>query len=89
MSSDMKKETLEEFIARGGVVKRIEAQHSDEQKEVVRSTTAKAVQLYELGDAAFYFPENKPPRKRKIKPLDLSGIDMSLIPAHLKAKLNL
>ncbi len=89
MSKVTKKETIEEFLARGGVIKRIDATPPEEVKESIRSTSNKVTQVYELGDAAFYFPENKPPRKKKSKPMDLSGIDLSLIPANLRARLNL
>jgi hypothetical protein len=84
-----KKETIAEFLARGGVIKRIEAQKPEDVNTLLKSTVAKTPQLYDLGDAAFYFPEEKKPRKRKKKELDLSGINMALIPAHLRETLKL
>lgn len=75
-------ESSEDFLARGGTVEILPSM-PDSSKYVVNNTTHKTVNLTHLADFADMHGE-KPKRKVKTKKVDVSDVDMSLIPDHIK-----
>ena len=75
-------ETAEEFLARGGQVEQLPV-GADNSKSVVGSSVSKAVNLLTLSEAEELYGEKL---KRNIKPkkIDVSNVDLSLIPEHIK-----
>jgi len=71
----VKKETIEEYIARGGVIQKIPAVVPNlSQKILVQSNSR---EIMGLEDGAHYFSEFKP-KKRLNKKLDLSALPDSI-----------
>jgi hypothetical protein len=83
-----KVETIEEFIARGGEIKKYPYVRPEEVESSVRTSTPANATLMSLDEGAHFFSEikEKKPSKKKEKTLD---IDMSLIPEALRKKLGL
>ena len=71
----MKKETVEEYIARGGVIQKIPTVKPNfSQKILVQSSSR---EIMGLEDGAHYFSEFKPKHKKRPK-LDLSALPESI-----------
>lgn len=88
MSDKPKVETLEEFLARGGVIKKFPAVQP-EPDNLVRPTTAPALaQLMSLDEGAHFFAEKKEKRERKKKD-PLKGINVDALPPEVRALLNI
>ena len=79
-------ETTEEYIARGGSVKRIPEVNRDPQPDVVKKTTAGGpVHMMTLDEADLFYGEarkNAKPKKEKSSP----KIDLNALPIALRAK---
>ena len=87
MSEKMKVETIEEFLARGGIIKRYPAVPL-ETDDVVRSTAKQDSQhLMDLDEGAHYFSEVKLKRARKKKDL-LKEVDVANLPEHIRRMFN-
>lgn len=85
----MKKTTeqlLEEFLANGGEIQKIPAVPYEENHRV-GSTSKKVPELKTLAEGEVLYGEKKKVRKKKKDP-DYSGINMDLIPDHIKKLLN-
>lgn len=63
----MKKETLSEFLARGGKVQVVPPQVSDEPVHSMKTSTPPEGYILSLDDGAHYFAENKKKIKKKVK----------------------
>ena len=81
----MSYESVEEFLARGGKIEKVE--NTAEQKaKVIGSVTKKTTQLMTLAEGELFFAE-KGKRTKKVKETDYSGINFDLIPEHLRNKI--
>lgn len=74
-------EMIEEFLANGGKIEKIEYQEP-EVKNTIGNINKKTPELMTLAEGQHMFTKKQKRRKKK-KKVDLSGIDMSLIPEHL------
>jgi hypothetical protein len=80
-----KTETLQEYLARGGTIKKVEAGKSDFQNITKRTTAGgEPAIILSLGDAEVYYgtPSKAKKKKAKVK----SSLDMSLLPEGLRKK---
>ena len=77
-----KKETIQEFLKRGGKVTRCDYQPPEETKNTVKGSHAGPPVLYSLDDAAHFFSEKMPGRTKKEVKLDT--IDWKEIPDSLQ-----
>lgn len=88
MSEKMRVETIEEFLARGGVIKKYPAVPY-ETDHVIKSTTSQDTQnLMSLDEGAHFFSEMKPKRVRKKKD-PLKGVDVDQLPENIRKLLNI
>jgi hypothetical protein len=81
-------ETIEEFLTRGGEIKRYPMVRPEEKTETIKSSTHAGQNLMSLDEGAHFFSEIKE-KKIKTKSIEELHIDMSLIPEALKKKLGL
>jgi hypothetical protein len=75
-------ETIEEFLARGGEIEVLPPQEFED-KRVIGSITQKTPELKTLEEAQLLYGK-KHVKKRKPKEPDFSGINVDLIPEHLR-----
>lgn len=76
-----KRETIEEFLARGGVIQKIPAQELPEEESKVTSSSNGTSHMMSLADGSVYYAETK---AKKVSKKKLSKtIDFSALPAHL------
>jgi hypothetical protein len=88
MSEKMKVETIEEFLARGGVIKKYPP-HPYETDNVVKPTTTQGVQnLMSLDEGAHFFSEMKPKKTRKKKD-PLKDVDVNQLPESIRKLFNI
>lgn len=80
----MKKETIEEFLARGGKVTIIPAQEHVENIQHINASTAGPANLLTYGEADLYYGEVKERKSRKEK--ILPKIDFNSLPEALRIK---
>lgn len=79
-----KVESLEEFLARGGKVERVESEQLEEDANIMRPTIMGPPDLYTLDEAQHFFGvKKKKAPKKNVKP-DFSDIDRSVIPKGLQ-----
>lgn len=81
-NKDVKDETTEKFLDRGGKIEVLPPMSSTH-KSVVNATSHKGINLLSLSEAEELYGE-APKRKIKVKKFDVSDINMSLIPEHIK-----
>jgi hypothetical protein len=79
-------ETIEEFLARGGTIEKVDLTGEPKQK-VIGSVTKKTTTIMTLAEGELYFAE-KGKRNKKVKEPDYSGINFDLIPEHLRKIFN-
>lgn len=79
----MKKETVAEFLARGGKISKVPTPTQDV-VVTVRKTTAGPAHLLSLGEADFMF--GKPSNAKSTKISKEEHIDLSALPAALRSK---
>ena len=79
-------ELLEEFLANGGEIQKIPTV-PHEQKHMIGSTSKKVPELKTLAEGELLYGEKKKINKKTKKP-DYSGINMDLIPEHIKSLIN-
>jgi hypothetical protein len=77
-----KEETLEEFLARGGVIQKI-PMYEYKTDNMVKATTVYIPHLLDLSEGAMYYSEFKQVTKDRIK----NTIDLSRLPKELAALL--
>lgn len=82
MKEKTDQELIEEFLANGGEIE-VLTSVEPETKHVVGSVTKKVPVLKTLSEAELLYGKKQVKKKRVKKP-DYSGIDMDLIPEHLK-----
>lgn len=78
----MKKESIEEFLARGGKITKCEPAKDQSKEEVIKSTLPKTIDILSYDDADLFYgkvPERKKPLKKK------PDMDLSALPDHLKS----
>lgn len=78
----MSHETIEEFLARGGQIEKVDNPTFVKPK-IIGSVTKKQTSLMTLAEGELFFGE-KGKRTKKVKETDYSGINFDLIPEHLK-----
>jgi hypothetical protein len=76
-------ELIEQFLKNGGEVQKLET-IDPQQKVNVGSISKKTQQLMTLSEGEELFGEKKPEREVKEKEVDYSGINIDLIPEHLR-----
>ena len=76
-------ELIEEFLKNGGEVQKLET-IEPKSKTNVGSVSKKTQQLMTLSEGEELFGEKKPEREVKEKEVDYSGINIDLIPEHLR-----
>jgi uncharacterized protein with von Willebrand factor type A (vWA) domain len=74
---------IEEFLKNGGEVQKLET-IEPKSKTNVGSVSKKTQQLMTLSEGEELFGEKKPEREVKEKEVDYSGINIDLIPEHLR-----
>lgn len=75
-------ELIEEFLSRGGQIEKVDTVEYNK-KQVIGSTGPKVTTLMTLAEGELLFGE-KNERVKKEKEPDYSGINMDLIPEHLR-----
>ena len=75
-----KRETIEEFLARGGTITKVEAQEIPQDENRVVSTKGGGAQIMSLHDGGIYYAEG---RAKKAKPPIKDTINLAVLPAHL------
>lgn len=79
-----KTESIEEFLARGGTIKKLAAGESAKLPTTRRSAGGDPVVILSMEDAEIFYGEGKPKAKKKSTPK--AGIDLSQLPESLKSK---
>lgn len=84
MSNKFKKETVEEFLARGGSIKKIPSNVETESPETIISRSAGGpVTILSMEDAELFYGKGKPLKPKKSTQ---SRVDMSALPESLRKK---
>ena len=83
IEKEVKYESIEGFLARGGEIEKIEAVVPEDKGPTVRKLQHGPPELKTLSEAALLYGEKKK-HTRKKKPIDLSKIDKDSIPDSLK-----
>lgn len=86
MNDDNKYESVEEFLARGGKIDKLD-KGTELKSKPIGSTTKKQTTLMTLAEGELFFGE-KGKRTKKVKEADYSGINFDLIPEHLRKIIN-
>ena len=81
------KETIEEFLARGGEVEIVPQAEREEEKIVIKPQAGGPPQLMSLTDGQHFFAEKKKSKKKKKTGLNLKNVNMDLVPDSLKSML--
>ena len=77
-----KKETVEEFLARGGQIEQVPYEQPEEEKEQVRSTTTTGLpEIMTLSDGAHFFGETR--KKKPTKKDFLDKVKKSNLPQNV------
>ena len=84
----LKTESMEEFIARGGVVAKCPVVKIAEEMQNVRSMATGPAKLMSLEEGEVMYGE-KTTRKKKDKVVDLTGIEVENIPEALRKSLGI
>lgn len=79
-------ETIEEFLARGGQIEKLDI-GGELKNKPVGSVTKKQTNLMTLAEGELLYGE-KGKRNKKVKVPDYSGINFDLIPEHLRKIIN-
>jgi hypothetical protein len=88
MSEKMRVETIEEFLARGGIIKKYPAVPMETDHTVRPTTPQGTSELMSLDEGAHYFSEMKVKRVRKNKD-PLKGVDVEKLPDSIRKLLNI
>lgn len=76
-SPESKRETIEEFLARGGEITRVPSQPESEEVNHIFSTSNAASTMLSLSEGSLYYSESK------AKPKERAKINTSALPANL------
>jgi hypothetical protein len=86
------KETLEQFIARGGVIVKLDAVEPSSDGKVSVNSTNNSINILGLNEGALYFADKAPSRKTsakvklsKPKKTRAPKLNLSLLPPHIAA----
>lgn len=82
-----KKETIKEFLARGGQIQKVPAKVPEDTDYTVKAQTSGPPVLMSLSDGEHFFSEKKKSRVKKKAKINLSKVDMELVPESLRAML--
>lgn len=84
----MKKETIDEFLARGGVINKIPATPVEEpSQQSVRVNGTPENRILSLDDGEFYFAESRKNKKQPKKVLLTDVVDKFNLPPDIVARL--
>lgn len=78
-----KDETLEEFLARGGKIKKIPYKSPEVKQPITKQTTSTPINFLSYDEADLLYGK---PSKTKKKKTSGSSVDLSALPEELKAK---
>ena len=84
--SKRKVETLDEYLARGGSIKRVPAAALEPQPEVVRNQTGGPAMFLSLEEADLFFGEPSKAASKPKKQKPSLKIDLDILPPALRAK---
>lgn len=79
----MKSETVAEFLARGGEIKRIPAKTENKSDPVKPTAVSGEASFLSLEQADLFYGENKPKKSKQNK---TKQIDISMLPEKLRSK---
>ena len=82
MSKKIKVETLQEYLSRGGTIKKLMPKEELPQKELTRQTSSGPAQILSLDEAELFYGEGKVRAKKVVKAKPT--IDLSLLPENLR-----
>lgn len=86
MSKIKKTETLEQYLARGGVIQIIPQHEKEKQQDVIRKTVAgEPAVILSLEDASLFYGESSKTKKAK-KKKSTPTIDINALPEALRIK---
>jgi hypothetical protein len=83
----MKKETVEEFLARGGIIQKIPAQVFTETPHLLKTSSPPIDGIMSLDDGAHYFAENRKTIKTTEKVLLKDVVDNFNLPKEVADRL--
>jgi hypothetical protein len=83
-----KTESLQEFLSRGGKINVVPPKRPETKDSNVKSTVSNPVTILSYGDAENYYGQ-KTTRKRKVKKIDVTDLNMDVVPDDLKKILGL
>lgn len=75
-----KRETVEEFLARGGQITKCAPGPTPEDTQTTNPTPSAGTTMMTLGEGALYYSETRAKKEKKKKPVT---INYSALPAHL------
>jgi hypothetical protein len=78
-----KKETLEEYLKRGGVITKLPSGPSPEEEHRVASAPNASTTMMSLGEGALFYAEGNAKRKEKKKKIE-PPINFSALPSSLR-----
>jgi len=84
----MRNESVQEFLARGGSITKCPVVESTEKEQNVKSVVAGPAVILQLDEAELLYGE-KSTRKVKDKPINLDGIDLSVLDGDLLKSLGI
>jgi len=82
-----KKETIEEFLARGGAINKIAPQESREEKTIMSCSSAQHPHLASLTDGVMFFTEKTKSRKKNGTKRFLDKLEKSNLPEEVIQRL--
>lgn len=82
------KQYIEEFLAKGGKITKCEPGPMPQRKVTMNSTSAGPAKIMSLQEGDLYYGE-KITRAKKRKTVDLTDINMDIIPDELRKKLGI
>jgi hypothetical protein len=85
MTKIFKAESIQDFIARGGVIKRIPYSKNEKKSDVVRKTDTGPAIILSYAEADLFYGESKP-SKAKAAIKSAPTIDISSLPEALRIK---
>lgn len=83
-SAKLKIETIEEFVARGGIIKRIPFKFSEKKNDITRKTETGPAIILSYEEADLFYGEGKPPKPKSTK--TSPSIDINSLPEALRIK---
>lgn len=86
-SKQFKVETIEEYLARGGTIKKMPTGASSFTKDSIKNSSNNSgiTAIISLEDAELYYSEDKPKNKKTVKKSQ-PRVDLSALPEHIRKK---